>query len=127
MFQIVEKPFDSTAIFLSLANYSCKTPNFLIKQSKHGLFFLSLLLCHLCWNPLATHFLVALDGYTGGPRSQDIQDYMEIFKTSVFLSSQLDSMCQGLRLSQALALRTPNALTKAHPQGLGHTHSAMPR
>lgn len=58
---------------------------------------------------------------------QNIQDYMEIFKTSVFLSSLLGFLCQGLWLSQALALRTQNTLTKAHPHGPGHTHSAMPR
>lgn len=39
MFQIVEKPFDSTAIFLSLANYSCKTPNFLISKANMDFFF----------------------------------------------------------------------------------------
>lgn len=60
-------------------------------------------------------------------REQNIQDYMEIFKTSVFLSSLLGFLCQGLWLSQALALRTQNTLTKAHPHGPGHTHSAMPR
>lgn len=40
IFPTEEKPFDSTAFFLSFANYSCKTPNFLISNANMDFFCL---------------------------------------------------------------------------------------
>lgn len=86
----VEKILFSTAVILSLDNCFCKFPSFLISNANNDFF------CHICWNPLVTYFLLPWTATPEVQPSQDIKDFMEIFKTSVFLSSLLESMCQGL-------------------------------